>query len=81
MKFIDNVEEAKTAEVADILAAMKTVTLEGEWSVIRETLFVSAHEGKTGNIHFFASTVPAEMAQELLVREQEIFHPVGDVWS
>jgi len=81
MKFLDNVDKPETATVEDIHAAMRAITLEGEWTLIRETLFVSAHEAKTQEIHFFASNVPAEMAQELLVREQEIFHPVGDVWS
>lgn len=81
MKFLDNVEQAKTPTVAAINAAMRAVTLEGDWTILRYSLLVSAHEAKTQEVHFFISTVPAEMAQELLVREQEIFHPVGEVWS
>ena len=81
MNFIDNVDTPNTPTVAEIEAALKTVTLEGDWTIIRESHLVSAYENKTQEIHFFNSFVPAEMAQEILVREQEIFHPVGDVWS
>lgn len=81
MKFIDNVENAETPTVADINAALAGVTLEGDWTILRYSHLVSAHEAKTQEIHFFISNVPAEMAQEILVRDREVFHPVGDVWS
>ena len=80
MRIIDNVD-VHTPSAAAINTALRSFTLEGDWTIIRETHLVSAHEGKTGNIHFFSTLVPKELANELFMRDREIFHPTGDVWS
>jgi hypothetical protein len=80
MRFQDDVVTL-TPEVRDIEAALKNVAsqIKGDWDILRNSHIVSAYENKTQEIHMFASHDPDKMAQELVLRDREIF--TGDTWS
>jgi hypothetical protein len=80
MRFLDDVVTL-TPEVSAIKAALKKVAsqIQGDWDILRNSHLVSAYENKTQEIHMFASHDPDEMAQELVIRDREVF--TGDTWS
>ena len=80
MIFTDEVS-VTTPTVAEMNTAMVKVKskLKGDWRIQRLSHLVSAYENKTKNIHLFNSHDPDEMAQELVLRDREVF--TGDTWS
>jgi len=79
--FIQDEVEVVTPTVAAIEAAMLKVKsqIKGDWQIQRLSHLVSAYENKTQEIHFFDSHDPDKMAQELVIRDREVF--TGDTWS
>lgn len=79
MKFKDEVKVI-TPTPKEMEAEFSKLKLQGTWEFQRLSHMVSAFEIKTGEIHLFMTEDPKEMAQELKLRDLEIFNK-GDEWS